>query len=373
MGPPGLKEPARISALLFFPARQLTLMPAGYTGRLAAGARKAPPVGRPETLLRDAGVGLHMDLRLCRWPFGVTKRAGKVEALPQTPPGASRPWTCFSSVRPVQGGSPLAGLGGAAQRFRRPAWVVGRGSGRESPALLPAGPLRKAAPESTTPRRIGYPGPCRASRPRTEWNRCRGGGGAGLRPAPPPAVRTASPTAWKPDGIAHRAPVRRQGPEDDGAAPRDRPRPVGCRGPSRRRGAVSSRGRAGRSDLHRHGVPHGAAAGGERHPGAARLRRRPGALRADRARPALPPDRRRHRACHRVRGQGARAADGLHRAPARLRPGVAPAGAVRPQAGGASRGGLRAGTPPLRRAKTSGGGAAAAPAADAVRHGRAGR
>ena len=140
--------------------------------------------------------------------------------------------------------------------------------------------------------------------------------------------------------IAHRAPVRRTGAEDDRPAPGHRPRAVRSRRPSGRGGAVSPRQRARSAHLDRHRLSDGAAAGGEGHPGTPRFRRRPGALRADRARPPLPPDRRRDRQGHRVRGRRARAHDARDRRAAGLRPRLAAAGTVRPQArdaGGAGR------------------------------------
>ena len=126
--------------------------------------------------------------------------------------------------------------------------------------------------------------------------------------------------------------MRRTRPQDDRAASRHRPRPVRGVRPSRCRGTVSPRQRARCPHLHRHGLPHGAAAGGEGHPGTARLRRRPRPLRTDRARPPLPPDRHRHRQGHRVPGPRIRAADADHRRAARLRPGLAASGTVRPPA-----------------------------------------
>ncbi len=113
--------------------------------RLARHLRRADPVaGRVRLGRIDAAGSLLRALPSLlpgrRDPFGVSKQASKVEALPQTPPKA-RLWNPSLKKAGPGGASPLAGLGGAAQRFRRPPWAVGMGSGgRAQPSLLPGSP-----------------------------------------------------------------------------------------------------------------------------------------------------------------------------------------------------------------------------------------
>jgi membrane protease YdiL (CAAX protease family) len=113
----------------------------GRAGRLDAAPARRAAVGSRQRSLR------------------ASSEASKVEAPPssigpQTPPKA-RLWSPLLKRSRSRGGSPLAGLGGAAQRFRWPALAIGMGSGGGAQACLLTGHSQGLAATERAARRLG--------------------------------------------------------------------------------------------------------------------------------------------------------------------------------------------------------------------------